>query len=263
MNVTPDSFSDGGQWLDPARAVEQGLKLVADGADVLDIGGESTRPGAEPVSAAEELRRVIPVIQRLAEQTDVPLSIDTMKSEVAREALQAGAVIVNDVSALQFDPRMVEVCAASDCGVILMHMHGTPQTMQLNPTYENVVREVAGHLETRVQELVRRGIEAERQMVDPGIGFGKTAQHNLELLRNVAAFRAFGRPVLVGHSRKGFLKKLLGRPVDERQAGTIGVAIALAHQHCDLIRVHDVASVRDAVTAWHRIVRDLPMQIHE
>lgn len=253
VNVTPDSFSDGGLWSTPDAAVAHALELVQQGADVLDVGGESTRPGAAPVDVDEELRRVIPVIQRLADLTAVPISIDTMKAAVAREALAAGATIVNDVSALTFDPRMPEVCAASDCGIILMHMQGTPQTMQLEPRYDDAVREIRDYLQQRCAVLEQAGIDPLRIMVDPGIGFGKTARHNLEILSQVSAFRDFGRPVLIGHSRKRFLGKLIGRKVDERLAGSIGVSIALAQQHADMLRVHDVAAIRDALTAWRRL----------
>ncbi len=253
VNVTPDSFSDGGKWTSLSAAVDHALQLAADGAEILDIGGESTRPDADPVSEVEELARVIPVISRLAGLTKVPISIDTMKAAVAREALAAGAQIVNDVSALTADPRMTEVCANSTCGVIVMHMQGTPKTMQLNPHYEDVVQEVDAYLQTRVDQLAAAGIHPDRIMIDPGVGFGKTAQHNLELLSNVCKFRASGRPVLIGHSRKGFLGKLVGRKVDNRLASTIGVSIALAEQHADVLRVHDVAAVRDAILAWHTI----------
>ncbi|REJ91197.1 MAG: dihydropteroate synthase [Planctomycetota bacterium] len=255
VNVTPDSFSDGGRWLDPNDAVSQALQLVEDGADILDIGGESTRPGADPVSQSDELRRVIPVIQRLADRTDVPLSVDTTKAEVARQALAAGATIVNDISGLTFDREMTQVCADSDCGVICMHIRGTPQTMQDDPQYENVVVEVRDHLRARLNRLVAAGIEQERIVLDPGIGFGKTAGHNLELLSSIGTLRELGRPILIGHSRKRFLKKLLGREIDERQSGTIGVAIAAAAQHADILRIHDVRSVKDALLAWHAIAR--------
>ena len=254
VNVTPDSFSDGGRFFDLAAAVAQGQQLAADGAAVLDIGGESTRPGAEPVSADEELRRVIPVIAALASATSVPLSIDTMKARVAREALQAGASIVNDVSGLLADPEMESVCAASACGVIVMHMQGTPQSMQLNPQYHDVVAEVRHFFETRLRELTAAGIAAERIMFDPGIGFGKTADHNLQLLSHMGQLRVCNRPLLIGHSRKKFLKRLLGREVDERSSGTLGVALALAAQGVDLIRVHDVASLRDALVAWNAVM---------
>lgn len=254
VNVTPDSFSDGGRYLETAAAVRQGQQLVADGAAVLDIGGESTRPGADPVPEEEELRRVIPVITALASSVKVPLSIDTMKARVAREALQAGASIVNDVSGLLADPLMESVCVASNCGVIVMHMNGTPQTMQLDPHYSDVVAEVRSFFESRLRDLVAAGIASERIMFDPGIGFGKTAEHNLQLLSHVNQLRVGHRPLLIGHSRKRFLKRLLGREVDERSSGTLGVALALAAQGVDLIRVHDVASLRDTFVAWRSVM---------
>jgi len=254
VNVTPDSFSDGGHWLDRERGVTHALQLAADGADILDIGGESTRPGAEPASLDDELRRVIPVVEAVRAKCPLPISIDTYKAEVARQALAAGATIVNDISGLQFDPQMIDVCAASDCGVICMHIQGTPQTMQIDPHYVNVVTEVRDFFRERLSVMRSAGIGAERIVLDPGIGFGKTAQHNIELLSHVAELRSLGRPVLIGHSRKGFLKKLLNRPVDERLFGTIGVAIAAAMQRADILRVHDVAAVRDALTAWQAVV---------
>jgi dihydropteroate synthase len=251
LNVTPDSFSDGGRYFDLALAIAQGQQLVADGAAILDIGGESTRPGADPVSVDEELRRVIPVIAALSREVFVPLSIDTTKSRVAREALQAGASVVNDVSGLLADPEMLSVCAASDCGVIVMHMQGTPQSMQLAPQYDNVVAEVRSYFESRLRDLTAAGIAAERIMFDPGIGFGKTAEHNLELLSSTSQLRVGNRPLLVGHSRKRFLKRLLGREVDER---SWGVALALAAQGVELIRVHDVAPLRDALVAYQAVL---------
>lgn len=253
VNVTPDSFSDGGNFLDSEQAVEHAQSLIEQGTDILDVGGESTRPGAEAVSGAEELQRVIPVIERLASITQVPISIDTTKATVAREALAAGASIVNDVSALTLDPQMAKLCAESDCGVIAMHMRGTPRTMQDDPQYSDVVSEIVDYLKRRLDSLAEQGIAPERVVLDPGIGFGKTAAHNVEILSNISAFRALGRPVLIGHSRKRFLKKLIGREIDERTAGTIGVAIALAQQHTDIIRVHDVRAVKDAITAWRAI----------
>lgn len=255
VNVTPDSFSDGGSWLAKEAAVEHALELVEQGADILDIGGESTRPGAEPVPIDEELRRVIPVIEALSQQTQVPISIDTMKAQVAKESIQAGAVIVNDVTACTFDAEMPVVVADSDCGVIIMHMLGTPQTMQNEPTYEDCVGEIHQYLNTRADTLVEMGVGEERIMYDPGIGFGKTADHNLELLSSISQLRE-RRPVLIGHSRKRFLAKVIGRPVEERLAGTIGVSVALAQQGADILRVHDVAAVRDAITAFERIIND-------
>lgn len=250
LNVTPDSFSDGGKFRGLDQAIEQGLKLIEQGADILDIGGESTRPGATPVPLEEELDRVIPVIERLAEQVTAPLSIDTYKAEVARQALAAGARIVNDISGLSFDQRMIDVCRDHNCGVIVMHIQGTPQTMQINPTYQDVVGEIVDHFQTRLSELEQQGLHRERLAIDPGIGFGKTAQHNVEILSNIASLQKLERPVLIGHSRKRFLQKVLGKNLDERSFGTVGVSIALAQQNIDLLRVHDVAATQDAITAW-------------
>ena len=250
LNTTPDSFSDGGKYILKDQAVEHGLQLVAEGADILDVGGESTRPGATPVSLDEELRRVIPVIERLAGLVKVPISIDTFKAEVAERAIQAGARIVNDISGLRFDERMVEVCVKNPCGVICMHIQGTPQTMQIAPHYHDVVTGLCEDFVIRLQALEQAGIPRERIVIDPGVGFGKTAQHNLEILSNIARFRQLGRPVLIGHSRKRFLQKLLGEAIDERLFGTVGVSISLAQQHVDLLRIHDVAANRDALSAW-------------
>lgn len=256
VNVTPDSFSDGGQFLAADAAVEHALALVNHGADVLDIGGESTRPGSEPVPMDEELRRVVRVIERLATRVSVPISVDTSKAEVARQAICAGAEIVNDISGLEFDPAMAGVCRESGVGVICMHMQGTPQTMQIAPHYENAVAEICRYFGERMQFLAENGIPLERVMVDPGVGFGKTPEHNLQILSHIAKFHELGRPVVIGHSRKRFLKKLLGRDVDERLAGGIGVSIALASQGVEMLRVHDVAAHRDALIAW-RTVREI------
>ena len=249
VNATPDSFSDGGAFLESQAAVDRALLLVGEGAQIIDVGGESTRPGAQPVGIDEELRRVIPVIERLVRQSDVLISIDTTKARVARAALDAGAHIVNDISGLTFAREMPDVCAAANPGVICMHIRGPPQTMQHDPHYENVVEEVWHFLDVRLTELERLGISREQLVTDPGIGFGKTAEHNLDILRNIGRFRALGRPVCIGHSRKRFLKKLLGRPVDERLFATVGVAVAVALQGAEIIRVHDVAATRDAILA--------------
>ncbi len=254
VNVTPDSFFDGGQFSEVSVAVEHALRLADEGADILDIGGESTRPGATPVPPEEELRRVVPVVRELARQTRVPISIDTYKAEVARQCLDAGAVIVNDISGLTFDPAMTAVCRESTCGVIVMHIQGTPQTMQLDPRYDNVVQDVRQHFSRRLDELETAGIARERIVLDPGIGFGKTAEHNLDLLSHIAAFHELGRPVLIGHSRKRFLQKVLGRDIEERNSGTIGVSIALAAQGTDILRVHDVRATRDALLAWQTVM---------
>jgi dihydropteroate synthase len=254
LNVTPDSFSDGGQFQLVENAVARALQMEADGADIIDIGGESTRPGAEPVMLEEELRRTIPVIRELATRVRTPISIDTTKAEVARQALEAGAEIVNDISGLTFDPEMLEVCRLHDAGICLMHIQGTPQTMQQNPTYVDVVQEVIDFLQQQVDRCLMAGILPERMCIDPGIGFGKTAEHNLQLLKSVSRLqRDLQRPVLIGHSRKRFLSKILGRSVDERESGTIGVSIALAEQGVDILRIHDVRSVRDAIVAWDTV----------
>ena len=253
VNVTPDSFSDGGQFLAQQAAVDHAMKLTTEGADILDVGGESTRPGANEVSLDEELRRVIPVIEQLVKLTTVPISVDTSKAEVARHALRAGACIVNDISGLLFDPDMIEVCRESRCGVSVMHIQGTPRTMQAEPHYDDVVGEICEYFAERLATLEQAGIAPERIVLDPGIGFGKTAQHNLEILSNISAFQALGRPVLSGHSRKRFLKKLIQREVDERLFGTVGVTLALARQHVDLVRVHDVAANRDALAAYQAV----------
>ena len=252
INVTPDSFSDGGQWLDPARAIAHGEELVAAGADLLDIGGESTRPGATPVSEAEELRRILPVVEGLAQRVPVPLSIDTSKPAVARAALAAGATIINDVTALA-DPAMRDLAAGTNAGLILMHMQGTPQTMQLAPHYEDVVREVRESLEKRLAELVTRGIEAERVACDPGIGFGKRLEHNLRLLRELEATRVADRPMCLGVSRKGFINRVLGRPgpVEHGDGGTVGVVLqAVARGSVQIARIHNVGLLHDALTLF-------------
>jgi dihydropteroate synthase len=251
LNVTPDSFSDGGRYFDRNAAIDHGLRMVEEGADIIDIGGESTRPrgntygmGAENVTAAEELRRVLPVIEALADRTDVPLSIDTYKSEVAREALSAGAVLVNDISGFRFDPFMPAVVAAAKASAVLMHIQGTPQTMQMNPSYENVVAEVREYLAASVQKGRDAGIT--QLLVDPGLGFGKSLDHNLQLIGQLASFRDLGCPVLVGPSRKSFLGKILDLPVEERREGTLAAIVASILYGAHVVRVHDI---REAVRA--------------
>ncbi len=253
VNVTPDSFSDGGRFLMTDAAVEQAMQLVAEGVDILDVGGESTRPGAESVTEAEELRRVVPVIEKLSRMTSVPISIDTSKSNVARETLNAGARIVNDISGLRFDDQMIAVCRDAGCGIVCMHMQGTPQTMQINPQYDDVVAEINEFFSERLRTFLQAGILPERVALDPGVGFGKTPQHNVTILSSIRQFQELGRPVLIGHSRKRFLHKLLGKPVDDRVFGTVGVSVALANQGVDIIRVHDVAANRDSITAFQAI----------
>jgi dihydropteroate synthase len=256
VNVTPDSFSDGGLFLDADAAVEHGLRLVAEGAHILDIGGESTRPGADPVGEDEELRRVVPVIERLAQDGDARLSIDTTKVAVARAALEVGASLVNDVSALRFDPGMAGLVAESGARCCLMHMLGEPRTMQEDPRYDDVVSDVKAFLEERLAFAVAEGIEEERVWLDPGIGFGKTVEHNLELLRRLDEIVAIGRPVVVGTSRKSFLGKLAGgRDEGERLPGTIATNVLALERGASVFRVHDVAQNADALAVAAATVR--------
>ena len=247
VNVTPDSFSDGGLFFDASRAVDHGLQLVAQGAGILDIGGESTRPYSTTVDEAEELRRILPVIRALREQTSVPISIDTSKSRVAQAALDAGAEIINDVTGLEGDPDMLRVARELGAGVCAMHMRGTPQTMQNEPVYGDVVQEIYQYLAQRRDALQQSGIPLARICLDPGIGFGKTHQHNLTLLSACATFHELGRPLLVGHSRKGFIAHVLRDKEADRMPGTIGVAVHLARQGIQVLRVHDVGPVRQAL----------------
>lgn len=255
VNVTPDSFSDGGRYFDAAAAVEHGLRLAAEGADLLDVGGESTRPGAAPVDTDEELRRVVPVVEALARRAGVPVSIDTRKARVAREALAAGAEAVNDVSGFEGDPDMLAVVAEARCGALAMHMQGEPRTMQRAPRYGDVVGEVIAYLRSRRDALVAAGIDAARIALDPGIGFGKTLAHNLALLRSVGRMCRLGRPVVIGHSRKRWIGELLGDLEADRTAGTLAASIYLAGQGADVLRVHDVASVRQAVLLFDALAQ--------
>ena len=248
VNVTPDSFSDGGRYLDARAAVTHGLELEAEGARILDVGGESTRPGAVPVSGEEELRRVLPVIEGLvASGATAQISIDTSKAKVAAAALDAGATFVNDVTAFRGDPAMADLVAGSGADCCLMHMVGEPRTMQRNPRYEDVVGEVKAFLKERLAFAVGAGISEERIMLDPGIGFGKTVTHNLELLGRLDELAVIGPPVIVGPSRKSFLGRLTGRPVDERVAGTIAACVVAYAHGARVFRVHDVAPVADAL----------------
>jgi dihydropteroate synthase len=253
VNVTPDSFSDGGRFLSPERAIEHGRTLAAEGADILDLGGESTRPGAEAVSAAEELERVEPVLIGLR-GAGAATSIDTSKRAVAEGALDEGAEIVNDVTALRGDPEMAGLCAGRGCGVILMHMLGTPRTMQEAPSYDDVVDDVKAFLAERLQFAVDAGIAEERIWVDPGIGFGKTLEHNLELLRRLGELRELGRPICVGTSRKSFIGRITGRDVDERIGGTIASNVVALAGRAEVFRVHDVRAVREALMVAARVL---------
>ncbi|MFH1154112.1 MAG: dihydropteroate synthase [Pseudomonadota bacterium] len=255
LNATPDSFSDGGKFLGYDNAVAQGLKLVEDGADILDIGGESSRPFAQPVSAQEEMDRVVPVIEHLARIIGVPISIDTTKAGVAREAIRAGAAIINDISALEKDPDMARLAAEKKVPVILMHMKGTPETMQIKPSYTDLMAEITTYLSLRAEAAIQAGIPRDRIILDPGIGFGKTVEHNLTLIRRLNILSGLGYPVLMGPSRKSFIQKILSQAAGsavkahsmEAGLGTQGAVAACVMNGAHIVRVHDVASVRPLV----------------
>lgn len=245
INVTPDSFSDGGRFYDPQRAVEHAIRLVGEGADLLDIGAESTRPGAQPVDEQEERRRLIPVVAAVAKAVSVPISVDTSKAEVAKAAIDVGAVMVNDVTALRGDSAMVEIVAKAGAGLALMHMQGSPQTMQHAPHYDDVIGEVARFLAARARFAVERGVARNRIVLDPGIGFGKTLTHNLDLLANLHVLKELGYPLLVGPSRKGFIGQLTRQSVEARGWGTAAVVALAVEQGANILRVHDVAPMKD------------------
>jgi dihydropteroate synthase len=253
VNVTPDSFSDGGEFLDAARAIEHGRELAAEGADVLDVGGESTRPGAQAVTAEEELARVEPVVDALS-SAELSVSIDTSKLAVAEAGLSAGAAMVNDVTALRAEPELAGLCAERGCEVVLMHMLGDPRTMQENPVYDDVVDDVKAFLAERIEFAVSEGIEEERIWVDPGIGFGKTVEHNLELHRRLRELAELGRPIAFGSSRKSFIGNLTGAQVDERLGGTIASNVIAYANGAGMLRVHDVAPMRQALAVAEAIL---------
>ncbi len=251
VNVTPDSFSDGGLYQQTQQAVSHALRLVEQGADILDIGGESTRPGAEAVSSQEEIQRVVPVVKELVNKIEILISIDTSKAEVARLCLETGAHIINDVTSLTGDNNMAKVIADNRAGVILMHMQGTPRTMQDNPHYEDVIGDLKKFFQERIYHLQKVGISESQMVLDPGIGFGKTLEHNLELLNRLAEFQSLGRPICLGVSRKSFMGKVLNRPVDQRMAGSLAVLChAMSREAVQIVRVHDVGEARDAVAMW-------------
>lgn len=244
LNVTPDSFSDGGKFYSPEKAIRHGLQLIEEGADIVDIGGESTRPGSDPVMPDEELKRVIPVIEGLRRLSSVPISIDTYKSEVAASALMAGADIINDITAGRGDEGMFRVASEKHAPIILMHMQGLPKSMQENPTYKDVVTEVLEFFRSRVMAAEKSGIE--QIIIDPGIGFGKTFEHNIELLRNLRVFTTIGRPLLVGTSRKAFIGKILNATAEQRYEGTIASVVISILRGANVVRVHDVAGAKKA-----------------
>jgi len=263
VNVTPDSFFDGGRFCDPQLAVAHALRLVEEGADLLDIGAESTRPGASPVDEREERRRLVPIVAAVVKAVSVPISVDTSKAEVARAAIDAGAVMVNDVTALRGDNAMVDVVAQTGAGLALMHMRGTPKTMQQAPRYDDVVGEVAQFLAERACFAIEHGVAKDRLVVDPGIGFGKTLDHNLDLLANLRVFTELGYPLLVGPSRKGFIGQLTDQSVEARGWGTAG-AVALAVEHgASILRVHDVGSMKDVAKVTVAIARRIAAGVRE
>ena len=253
LNVTPDSFSDGGLYNDVDRAVARALRMVDEGADFIDVGGESTRPGTEPLALEEEVRRVVPVIEQLVKKTGVPISIDTYKSAVAERALQAGAVIVNDISGLHFDSKLSAVASVCGATIVLMHIRGTPKTMQENPQYENVIEEICSYLQEGIECAKSAGIQ--QVVVDPGIGFGKRLEHNLEILRSLRKFHRFGYPVLVGPSRKSFIGTLLDLPVTDRLEGTAAAIAVSIMNGANIVRVHDVKEMKRVATVVDAIAR--------
>jgi dihydropteroate synthase len=253
LNLTPDSFSDGGRFRDPDHAVATALEMVQEGADLLDIGGESSRPGSHPVSLEEELDRVVPIVAKLVGRVPVPISVDTTKAEVARQCLDCGASVINDISALRNDPEMADVVSQSGAGLILMHMQGVPATMQRNPSYADVVEEVYDFLRRRTEAAVALGIDRDRIAVDPGIGFGKRLEDNLALLSELSSLTRLGRPIVIGPSRKGFLGALLQRPVLEREWGTAAAVAAAVLNGAHIVRVHAVPAMREVIRVTEAI----------
>lgn len=254
LNVTPDSFSDGGLFVDPQQAVERVLQMVEEGADIIDIGGESTRPGAEPVSIEEEIKRVVPVVQEIRRQSKIPISIDTTKAGVAVRALEAGATMINDVSAGRFDPEMLPLAAKANVPICLMHMKGEPRTMQQNPLYEDVVAEVKTFLRERIDVCLRAGIKKEKIIIDPGIGFGKRVEDNVRLLKELDQFQALGCPILIGTSRKSFIGHLTGAEIQDRLPGTLASLAIAIQKGANILRVHDVAETRQFLNVFNAIL---------
>jgi dihydropteroate synthase len=259
VNVTPDSFFDGGRFYDAQEAVDHAVRLVEEGADLLDIGAESTRPGALPIDEQEERRRLIPVVTAIAKAVSVPISVDTSKTAVAKAAIDAGAVMVNDVTGLRGDPSMADLVAETEVGLVLMHMQGTPETMQQAPQYDDVVGEIAQFLAERARVAMDHGIARDRIVVDPGIGFGKTLAHNIDLLAHLHTFVSLGFPLLVGPSRKGFIGHLTHQSVEDRAWGTASVVALAVQQGAKIVRVHDVGPMKDVVTVASAIVRRMSM----
>jgi len=255
LNVTPDSFSDGGIYFDKARAVERAFRMAEEGADIIDIGGQSTRPGSEPVPVEEELKRTIPVIEALKGRLGIPVSIDTYRAEVAKRAVEAGADMINDISGLMFDPEMAHAVAKAGVPVVIMHIKGTPKDMQANPVYEALIPEVMDYLREGIRLAVSAGVKEDMIVVDPGIGFGKTFEHNLEILNRLGDFTLLGKPILVGVSRKAFIGKILGdAPPSERLEGTLAAVSIAVLNGANIVRVHDVREVSKAVKVADAVI---------
>jgi dihydropteroate synthase len=257
INVTPDSFSDGGRFFDGEKAIEQGLRLAQQGADILDIGGESSRPGAKPLDEGEEIRRILPVIRSLAQKIEIPISVDTRKANVAEKALDAGAEMINDISALRFDERMAELASGRNVPVVLMHMKGDPETMQLDTHYNDLLGEILNFFRERVAFAESKGIPAKQIILDPGIGFGKSLEekHNLILLRYLQKFQILEKPLLVGTSRKAFIGKILGLPPEDREEGTMATVAVAVFNGANIVRVHEVEKMRRVVQVVDAVVR--------
>ncbi len=255
LNVTPDSFSDGGMFLDPDNAISHGIELASQGADIIDIGGESTRPGAKPLPPDEELRRVIPVIEGLSAEVAVPISIDTYKSLIAEKAIEAGAEMINDISGLHFDPKMADLATKYDVPVVLMHIKGTPEVMQLDPHYDCLLTEIMEYLEESIDIAERAGVDAGQIIIDPGIGFGKSVEDNLRIIRHLGEFKSLGKPIMLGTSRKSFIGKILNAEVDQRDEGTLASISATIMNGANILRVHDVGPARKAAQIVDAILR--------
>ena len=255
VNVTPDSFSDGGRFLDAEKAIEHAKRLAKEGADIIDVGGESTRPGSDPVTLEEEMRRVIPVIEGIAKEVKIPISIDTCKSGVAKAALDRGASIINDISALRFDSKIADVAVEHDVPMVLMHMKGTPKVMQLNPSFHSVMDEIKEFMRDRVEFAVFKGVARDGIIIDPGIGFGKTTEHNYEIIRKLGELKELGMPILIGTSRKSFIGNTLGLDVDERLEGTLATITMCIMNGADIVRVHDVKEAMRTVRMTDAIYR--------
>lgn len=259
LNVTPDSFSDGGLYLAKEAAIDRALTMASEGADIIDIGGLSTRPGSEEILIEEELRRVVPVIEALRARLSIPISIDTYRAEVAEESLRAGADIVNDISGLRFDPKMKDVVSRYKVPVVIMHIKGTPRDMQKNPTYQDLILEITDYLKEGIRMAKEAGISEEMIIIDPGIGFGKTLEHNLEIIRNLSSFKDIGRPILIGPSRKSFIGKILDdAPPSERLEGTLSAISIAVFNGANIVRVHDVKEASKAVRIAHALREGLP-----